>query len=85
MRINSHSKFIYRNPAQLVETVTFSTIGKLQPFLVSITSSALIVMDVHCALSHSEVVGYLAGTWDSTSNGKSSKLFLIEDARYKDF
>ena len=59
----------------LVETISFSSAGKLQPFLISLHTSALITMDVHCSLTRSEVVGYLAGSWDVNSNSKS---FLLK-------
>ncbi|XP_022189367.2 MPN domain-containing protein CG4751 [Nilaparvata lugens] len=48
----------------LVESTPFSTIGKIQPFLVSLATNAALVMDLHCHLTTSEVVGYLAGYWD---------------------
>nr|CAG4646851.1 EOG090X020Z [Megafenestra aurita]SVE92250.1 EOG090X020Z [Megafenestra aurita] len=52
----------------LVETISFATAGKLQPFLVSLNTAALVVMDVHCSLTSSEVVGYLGGLWDMNTN-----------------
>lgn len=76
-------KFNFRDPNILVETISFASVGKLQPFLISLNTSALIVMEVHCSLTHSEVVGYLAGVWDMNSNSKysykiSSYLLLIK-------
>nr|SVE73415.1 EOG090X020Z [Daphnia atkinsoni] len=56
------------NPNLLIETVCFANIGKLQPFLVSLNTAALIVMEVHCFLTRTEVVGYLAGQWDINTN-----------------
>lgn len=56
----------------LVESVTFSSLGKIQPFLISLTTNAALVVDFHCHLTTSEVVGYLAGTWDVNSHGKYS-------------
>nr|CAG4641497.1 EOG090X020Z [Eurycercus lamellatus] len=56
------------DPNLLVETVSFAAVGKLQPFLISLNSAAQIVMEVHCSLTRSEVVGYLGGTWDMNSN-----------------
>ncbi|KAK3931366.1 MPN domain-containing protein [Frankliniella fusca] len=52
------------DPNMLVESTAFSALGKIQPFLVSISSNALLVMDFHCHLTTSEVCGYLAGQWD---------------------
>lgn len=52
----------------LIETISFANIGKLQPFLISLNTAALIVMEVHCFLTRSEVVGYLAGQWDINTN-----------------
>lgn len=48
----------------LVESTPFSSMGKIQPFLVSMSSNTLLVMDFHCHLTTSEVVGYLGGHWD---------------------
>ncbi|XP_046404491.1 MPN domain-containing protein-like isoform X2 [Ischnura elegans] len=48
----------------LVESTPFSSMGKIQPFLVSMSSNSLLVMDFHCHLTTSEVVGYLGGHWD---------------------
>lgn len=62
---------IARNPHLLVETTAFAAIGKLQPFLVSLSASALVVIDCHCSLVRCEVVGYLGGTWDTNTNSKN--------------
>ena len=59
-----------RDPNSLVETISFANIGKLQPFLISLNTTALVVMDVHCSLTRSEVVGYLAGQWDINTNSE---------------
>nr|SVE85354.1 EOG090X020Z [Daphnia pulicaria] len=56
------------DPNLLVEAISFANIGKLQPFLISLNTTALVVMDVHCSLTRSEVVGYLAGQWDINTN-----------------
>ncbi|XP_014286251.1 MPN domain-containing protein isoform X2 [Halyomorpha halys] len=48
----------------LLEATPFSSLGKIQPFLVSISTNAALVIDFHCHLTTSEVVGYLAGHWD---------------------
>nr|CAG4649131.1 EOG090X020Z [Scapholeberis mucronata]SVE93477.1 EOG090X020Z [Scapholeberis mucronata] len=61
------------DPHLLVETSAFTNMGKLQPFLVSINISALVVMEFHCSLTCSEVTGYLAGIWDMNANTLSVK------------
>lgn len=48
----------------LIEPVPFSTINKLQPFLLTISSNALLVADLHCHLTLTEVCGYFGGSWD---------------------
>ena len=65
-----HFCFVARDPNSLVETISFANIGKLQPFLISLNTTALVVMDVHCSLTRSEVVGYLAGQWDINTNSE---------------
>ncbi|KAJ1519827.1 hypothetical protein ONE63_004073 [Megalurothrips usitatus] len=52
------------DPNMLVESTSFSALGKIQPFLVSMSTNATLVMDFHCHLTTSEVCGYLAGQWD---------------------
>lgn len=54
----------------LVEAVSFSSIGKVQPFLVSIGTNACFVLDLHCHLTMSEVCGYLGGSWDVNTHSK---------------
>ncbi len=65
-----HCRFVARDPNLLVEAISFANIGKLQPFLISLNTTALVVMDVHCSLTRSEVVGYLAGQWDINTNSE---------------
>ncbi|XP_014680492.1 PREDICTED: MPN domain-containing protein-like [Priapulus caudatus] len=48
----------------LVECMTFQSLGKIQPYSITVSSSCLFLMDFHCHLTGSEVVGYLAGTWE---------------------
>ncbi|KAK5645969.1 hypothetical protein RI129_004433 [Pyrocoelia pectoralis] len=48
----------------LVECVPFSNLGKIQPFLISLSTNAALLLDFHCHLTKSEVCGYLAGHWD---------------------
>ncbi|XP_076046051.1 MPN domain-containing protein-like isoform X3 [Oratosquilla oratoria] len=48
----------------MVELTSFQSLGRMQPFNITMSSSAAAVMDIHAHLSTSEVVGYLAGQWD---------------------
>ncbi|KAJ8958905.1 hypothetical protein NQ318_019673 [Aromia moschata] len=48
----------------MIDCVPFSNLGKIQPFLVSLSTNAALLMDFHCHLTRSEVSGYLAGYWD---------------------
>ncbi|KAK7077756.1 hypothetical protein SK128_021165 [Halocaridina rubra] len=52
----------------MVELTSFQSLGRMQPFTVTMSSSAMAVIDVHAHLSTSEVVGYLAGQWDVTNH-----------------
>ncbi|KAF4518786.1 hypothetical protein B566_EDAN005407 [Ephemera danica] len=60
-----------RDPNTLVESVPFTSLGKIQPFLVTMTSNACLTMDFHSHLTNSEVVGYLAGHWDVNAHNLS--------------
>lgn len=55
---------ILQDTNMLVEAVPFSSIGRVQPFLISVVSSVTLMIDFHCHLTTSEVCGYLGGTWD---------------------
>ncbi|XP_070570079.1 MPN domain-containing protein-like isoform X2 [Ptychodera flava] len=55
------------DPNTLVKCAEFSSFGTTQPFTVTVTTNCLMLMDFHCHLTTSEVVGYLAGLWDPTS------------------
>uniref|UniRef100_A0A182MSL5 MPN domain-containing protein n=1 Tax=Anopheles culicifacies TaxID=139723 RepID=A0A182MSL5_9DIPT len=55
----------------LIEAVPFTAIGKMQPFLVTVSTSTLLVMDFHCHLTNYEVCGYLGGTWDINAHNLS--------------
>jgi len=48
-----------------VQCEKFDQHSKLQPFTVSVTSNSLLLMDFHCNLTKSEVIGYLGGRWDT--------------------
>ncbi|CAH2002677.1 unnamed protein product [Acanthoscelides obtectus] len=52
----------------MIDCVPFSNLGKIQPFLVSLSTNAALLMDFHCHLTRSEVSGYLAGYWDVNSH-----------------
>ena len=43
----------------LIEVESFVSVGKVQPFNVSISSSALLLVDLHAHLSPETVCGYL--------------------------
>ena len=48
----------------LIELTSFSSLGRLQPFTVAASSSAMAVIDLHVHLTKGEAVGFLAGQWD---------------------
>ncbi|XP_068726226.1 MPN domain-containing protein-like [Montipora capricornis] len=56
------------DPHTLVELVNFFSLGKVQPFSIDISTNCLLLMDYHCHLTSSEVVGYLAGKFDSQTD-----------------
>nr|XP_025046800.1 MPN domain-containing protein [Pelodiscus sinensis] len=56
-----------RNPHTLVEVTSFAAVNKFQPFNVAISSNVLLLLDFHSPLTRSEVVGYLGGRWDTSS------------------
>ena len=47
------------NKDTLIEVDSFVSVGKVQPFNVSISSSALLLVDLHAHLSPEPVCGYL--------------------------
>ena len=51
-----------------VELESFAPEGKMQPFTVSVSTSAMLVVDLHSHLVLEEVCGYLAGQWDANSH-----------------
>ena len=55
----------------MVELTSFQALGRMQPFNVTMSSSAMAMIDIHAHLSTSEVVGYLAGQWDVTNHSKN--------------
>ncbi|XP_073400702.1 MPN domain-containing protein isoform X3 [Dendrobates tinctorius] len=56
-----------RDPHTLVQLTSFLALNKFQPFHVSISSNTLLLVDFHSHLTRSEVVGYLGGRWDTSS------------------
>ncbi|XP_039622908.1 MPN domain-containing protein [Polypterus senegalus] len=56
-----------RDPHTLVELTAFSAMNKFQPFNVAVSSNVLLLVDFHCHLTRSEVVGYLGGRWDTNT------------------
>lgn len=52
------------NPNTMVKCIPFSAVDRIQPFNVSITTNALLLIDFHSHLVGEEVAGYLAGSWD---------------------
>ncbi|XP_075992368.1 uncharacterized protein LOC142987467 [Anticarsia gemmatalis] len=62
------NRMMQHDANMLIEAVSFSSAGKVQPFLVSVSSNASLVLDIHCHLKKEEVYGYLAGTWDLNSH-----------------
>lgn len=63
-----------RDMSTMVELTSFSTLGKIQPFLVSISTSAAVVVDLHCHLTDKEVCGYLGGHWDINTHSKDNNI-----------
>jgi len=51
-----------------VELESFMMEGKMQPFTVSVSTSAILVLDLHSHLAKKDVCGYLAGYWDTNSH-----------------
>ncbi|CAB3250070.1 unnamed protein product [Arctia plantaginis] len=62
------NRMMQHDANMLIEAISFSSAGKVQPFLVSVSSNASLVLDIHCHLKKEEVYGYLAGTWDLNSH-----------------
>lgn len=52
----------------MVELTSFQALGRMQPFNVTMSSSAMAMVNIHSHLTTSEVVGYLAGQWDVTNH-----------------
>lgn len=52
------------NPNTMVKCIPFSAVDRIQPFNVTVSTNALLLVDFHSHLVHGEVAGYLAGSWD---------------------
>ncbi|KAI7859624.1 hypothetical protein BDC45DRAFT_496457 [Circinella umbellata] len=48
------------------------------PFIVDITSDALLVMDFHSHLAHTEIIGLLGGSFINDNNGQSQKILKVQ-------
>ncbi|XP_053961352.1 MPN domain-containing protein CG4751 [Anastrepha ludens] len=67
----------------LIKAVPFTSMGKVQPFLVTFNSSALLLADFHCHLTMREVCGYFGGHWDiNTHTLTINKAYPCRNARY---
>ena len=66
--IIKHSQLGPKHPSDhtsmLVDVDTFQALGKIQPFTVSLSSSAMLILDLHSHMVKESVCGYLAGQWD---------------------
>lgn len=77
------NRMILQDINMLVEAVPFSSIGRIQPFLINITSSVTLLIDFHCHLTTNEVSGYLGGTWDfNTHNLNITHSFPLLNTRF---
>ena len=59
------SEPIKLNCNQLVKTESFNSLDRVQPFNLTISTHALLLIDFHSHLTSTEVCGYLAGSWDA--------------------
>lgn len=56
------------NQNTMVKCIPFSAVDRIQPFNVTVSTNALLLVDFHSHLVSGEVSGYLAGSWDSGQN-----------------
>ncbi|KAH8323247.1 hypothetical protein KR067_003722 [Drosophila pandora] len=74
---------IVHDANMLIESVPFTSVGKLQPFLITLNSSALLLADFHSHLTVREVCGYLGGTWDMNTHTLSiTKTYPCRNTRF---
>lgn len=52
----------------MVKCTPFSYLDRIQPFTITLSTNAMLLIDFHCHLTKGEVVGYLGGTWDIASH-----------------
>lgn len=52
------------DPNTMVKCIPFSAVDRIQPFNVTVSTNALLLVDFHSHLMSGEVAGYLAGSWD---------------------
>lgn len=52
------------NQNTMVKCIPFSAVDRIQPFNVTVSTNALLLVDFHSHLVRGEVTGYLAGSWD---------------------
>lgn len=77
------NRLILQDINMQVEAVPFLSVGRVQPFLINITSSATLLIDFHCHLTTNEVCGYLGGTWDfNTHNLNITHTFPLLNSRF---
>lgn len=67
-KVVEHSSLGNRNNEKetnvMVRCTPFSALERIQPFTITVSTNALLLIDFHCHLTTGEVVGYLAGNWD---------------------
>eukprot|EP00092_Neocalanus_flemingeri_P039916 GFUD01043477.1.p1 GENE.GFUD01043477.1~~GFUD01043477.1.p1 ORF type:complete len:638 (-),score=151.19 GFUD01043477.1:153-2066(-) len=68
LKATSLSPIFSNSKGHFVELESFTQEGKMQPFTVSVSTSAMLILDLHSHLSDEEVCGYLAGQWDPNSH-----------------
>ena len=68
LKATSLSPIFSTSKGHFVELESFTQEGKMQPFTVSVSTSAMLILDLHSHLSEEEVCGYLAGQWDPNSH-----------------
>jgi len=68
LKATSLSPIFSNSKGHFVELESFTHEGKMQPFTVSVSTSAMLILDLHSHLSDEEVCGYLAGQWDPNSH-----------------
>jgi len=56
------------DPNTMVKCIPFSAVDRIQPFNVTVSTNALLLVDFHSHLVAGEVAGYLAGSWDPSQH-----------------